>query len=67
MRRAPSHGCRPRLVGGILLIGWLLVEAGFTFAPTEPETYGSDTQVAKLFTLWSWNSANLLAPSFAAG
>jgi hypothetical protein len=54
------------LLGGFLLIGWLLVEAGFTFAASEPESYGEDTQVAKLFTLWSWNSANLLAPSFAA-
>lgn len=54
------------LVGGILLIVWLLVEAGFTFAASEPESYGGDTQVAKLFTLWSWNSANLLAPAFAA-
>lgn len=54
------------LVGGILLIVWLLVEAGFTFAASEPESYGGDTQVAKLFTLWSWNSANLLAPAFSA-
>ena len=54
------------LVGGIVLIGMVLIEAGFTFAASELQSYGQDTQVAKVFILWSWNSANLLAPSFCA-
>jgi hypothetical protein len=54
------------LVGGILLSGVLLTEVGFAFASSELASYGEDTQIAKLFILWPWNSANLLAPPFAA-
>ena len=54
------------VIGGMLLVSILLVEAGFGFAASELRTYGQDTEVAKLFVLWSWNSANLLAPPFSA-
>jgi hypothetical protein len=54
------------LVGGVLLSGVLLTEVGFSFASSELATYGEDMQVTKLFILWPWNSANLLAPPFVA-
>ena len=53
------------LVSGITLVGVVLIESGFTFAASELESYGQDPQVAKLFLLWSWNSASLYAPAFA--
>jgi hypothetical protein len=54
------------LVGGAVLVGVILVEVGFTFAATELQSLGEDAPAAKLFVLWSWNSANLAAPGFAA-
>ncbi len=52
------------VIGGVLLAGTLLVDIGFAYAASELSSYGEDTQVAKLFILWGWNSANLYAPSF---
>jgi hypothetical protein len=54
------------LVGGAVLVGVLLIEVGFTFAASELRSYGQDAPVARLFILWSWNSANLFVPGFAA-
>ena len=54
------------LVGGVLIVGVLLVEAGLTYAASELESYGSDSQFTRLFIVWSWNSANLYAPGFIA-
>lgn len=54
------------LVGGAVLIGVLLIEVGFAFAASELRSYGQDAPVARLFILWSWNSANLFVPGLAA-
>lgn len=54
------------LVGGILMTGVRLSEIGFIYPASELDSYGEDTQVAKLLILWRWNSANLLAPPFTA-
>ena len=54
------------LIGGILLVATIVVDAGFSFAASELQSYGQETQVATFFLLWSWSSANLYAPGFAA-
>lgn len=54
------------LIGGTLIVATLVVDAGFSFVASDLESYGQDTQVAKLFILWSWNSATFYAPGFAA-
>ena len=54
------------LIGGILLVVTLVVDAGFSYAASELQSYGQETQVATFFVLWSWNSANLYAPGLAA-
>ena len=54
------------LIGGTLLVVTLVVDAGFSYAASELHSYGLETQVATFFLLWSWSSANLYAPGFAA-
>ena len=53
------------LAGGILLAVVLLFEIGIAYAASELSSYGDETQIAKLFVLWEWNSATLFAPPFA--
>lgn len=63
-----SHSWFPTmaLVGGILMTGVRLSEIGFIYPASELDSYGEDTQVAKLLILSRWNSANMLAPPFTA-
>jgi hypothetical protein len=53
------------VAGGVLLGGVLLVEVGIAFASSELASYGGETEVVRLFVLWGWNSASLLAPPLA--
>jgi hypothetical protein len=54
------------LGGGLVVIGFLMIESGFYYAGSEIEDYAGDTEVAKMIHLWGWNSASLVAPGFAA-
>lgn len=53
------------MTGGVLLASVLLLEIGVAYASSELISEGQDTQVAKFFVLWDWNSATLFAPGFA--
>ena len=68
LRRDAVNVWAPALVlgGGVVLSALLLVESGFAYAASELSDYSGDTQVAKVFLVWGWNSANLSAPALAA-
>lgn len=54
------------LAGGAAFAGVVLVDAGFAFAVSELDTFGSDPAVAKTLFLWGWNSAFLYAAPLTA-
>jgi hypothetical protein len=52
------------LIGGTVLIGAAVVDVGLAYAASEFRAGGAD--LARFFVLWSWTSANVYAPGFAA-
>ncbi|MDQ4065381.1 MAG: hypothetical protein M3161_04980 [Actinomycetota bacterium] len=63
---APTWSSALVLAGTVVLVTFLLVEAGFGYAASELSEWGTDTQPARMISLWGWNSAVLLAPGSAA-
>lgn len=60
------------LASGVLMAGSLLFEIGLGFSASElsfasrgSNLYEQETVVARIFLIWGWNSAHLLAPPFA--
>lgn len=52
--------------GGLVGAGMVLVAVSFSLATSELSNYGDDTQVAKVFFVYGWNAASVLAPPFGA-
>ena len=52
--------------GGLLIAVAILIENGFVLAASVLDDYGGDTRVTKMFVVWQWLSATLLAPGFLA-
>lgn len=70
---SPATSWFPMLAmsGGVLLAGFLLIENGLKLATSElgalpfTHSHAGETEVARFFVLWGWNSAGLAAPPFA--
>ncbi len=65
LRRAEGEGgwlASVALAGGITAAAMHLVDVSFTLAESVLSSYDADTQVAKTYLIYHWESASVLAP-----